>query len=565
MSQVFAQTGLPMSPSSSSPQSTRPARSWPLSAKIAAGAVIVGVVGIVAATAFIVRTVETDFRQEFAASRNEITRQIAGNIAGALRFKKADVIAEVYKSLIEDPSKPVAALAATTASGEVVTNYAEPGHDTARLVDLSKASTGGGEVKARTVRVGDELISVAPAGKDKDGNPYGYFVIAWKTDAISASIWKVGLSLAATLSIAMLAVVTAILLLTARLMTRPLGLISDRMLSLAKSDTSAPVPYENRADEIGTVARAVATFRDREIERMRLEAEQQDARQADLKRQQRIESLIGEFRQQTSELLRGVRTTLGDMQHRASELSRSSGDAAREASIVATISEDSSQNVQSVATAAEQLVMAIREISGNISRTTSVVSQADIEADASSQKVAELALAANKIGAVVDLIRQIADQTNLLALNATIEAARAGEAGRGFAVVASEVKNLATQTAKATEEIAAQIAEIQASTKHAALAIGGITKIMSEVNALSTSIAAAIEQQTAATSEISRNVAEAARGAFSVVTSVGSVVGAVGRTTEVAEEVDRSACDIRSTTETLNEAVDRFLGEVAAA
>jgi methyl-accepting chemotaxis protein len=88
---------------------------------------------------------------------------------------------------------------------------------------------------------------------------------------------------------------------------------------------------------------------------------------------------------------------------------------------------------------------------------------------------------------------------------------------------------------------------------------------MSEVNALSTSIAAAIEEQTVATSDISRNVAEAARGTLSVVSSVDSVVGAVGRTTQVAEEVDRSAQDIRSTTETLSDAVDRFLGDVAAA
>jgi len=348
-------------------------------------------------------------------------------------------------------------------------------------------------------------------------------------------------------------------------MTRPLGQLSHRMLSLAKFDTSSPVPFENRADEIGTVARAIATFRDREVERVRLEAEQEDARQADLQRQQRVESLMGAFREQIGGLLRNVRTTLGDMQNRASELTRSSDEAGREASMVATVSGDASQNVQSVAAAAEQLASSIREISGNVMRTTAVVSQADAEADASARKVAELTSAADKIGAVVDLIRNIADQTNLLALNATIEAARAGEAGRGFAVVAAEVKNLATQTAKATEEIAAQIAEIQASTKHATLAIGGITRIMSEVNALSTSIAAAIEEQTVATSDISRNVAEAARGTLSVVSSVDSVVGAVGRTTQVAEEVDRSAQDIRSTTETLSDAVDRFLGDVAAA
>ncbi len=235
-----------------------PAGSWPLSVKIAAGAVAVGIIGIVAATILITRIVELDFRREFTASRNEIARQIAGNIAGALRFKKAEVIADAYKTLIEDPAKPVAALATTTLAGELVTQYAEPGQDTARLVGLPKTTQEGAEIRIRSVGIGDELVSIAPAGKDKDGNPYGYFVIAWKTDAVRSYIWNVKLSLVATLTITMLAVVAAILFLTSKLMTGPLGLISDRMLGLAKLDTSTPVPCEHRSDEIGVMARAVA-------------------------------------------------------------------------------------------------------------------------------------------------------------------------------------------------------------------------------------------------------------------------------------------------------------------
>jgi len=540
-------------------------RSWPLSVKIAAGAVAVGILGIVAATILITRIVEADFRREFTASRNEIARQIAANLAGALRFKKTEVIADAYKTLIEDPAKPVAAIATTTPSGEMITQYAEPGQDTARLVNLPNAAGGSSGLNVRTVRMGNELVSIAPAGKDKDGNPYGYFVIAWKTDAVSAYIWTVKLSLIGTLSVTMLAVVGAILFLTMKLMTRPLGLISERMFQLSQFDTASPVPCEGRADEIGAMARAVTTFRDREIERVRMETQQQQGRQIELQRQQRIEALVEAFRQQMGDLLRDVLATLTQMQDRAGEMTRSSGEASREATLVATISGDASHNVQTVAEAAAQLAQSIHEISGNVARTTSVASQGDIEADASTQKVAHLASAAEKIGTVVVLIRNIANQTNLLALNATIEAARAGEAGRGFAVVAAEVKNLATQTAKATEDIAAQISEIQTSTRDATQAIGGITRIMSEVSMLSASIAAAIEQQTVATAEISRNVAEAARGTSGVVSNVNAVVGAVGRTTLAAEAVDSSTRDIRATAETLNRAVDRFLDDVAAA
>ena len=58
---------------------------FPLSLKVAACVIVVGVIGILAATVLITQNVDRDFRHEFEASRKEIARQIAGNIAGAMR------------------------------------------------------------------------------------------------------------------------------------------------------------------------------------------------------------------------------------------------------------------------------------------------------------------------------------------------------------------------------------------------------------------------------------------------------------------------------------------------
>jgi methyl-accepting chemotaxis protein len=400
-----------------------------LSLKVAAVVVAISLVGIVSTTLMITRSVEAGFLHEFELSRNEIARQIASNIAGAMRWKKADVIAEGYKQLVDDANKPIAALVAVSAGGEVLARYAEADADTAPLAELPK-TVAGEETAVRSIEQGKQLVSIAPSGKDSAGRPYGYLVIAWKTDVVSDYIAGVRFKLIITLSGIMLLVVAAILVGLSRLVTRPLGAIAGRMEALAASDTSTPVPYEDRKDEIGTIARSVSTFRDREAKRLALEDAQRQEERMREARQQRVENLIDGFRRQVTGLLTHVSASLTDMQATASEMTRTTDEANSQATSVAAVSQDASSNVLTVADAAEQLVDSIREISQNVARTTSVAAQADSDASASARRMASLSAAADRIGTVIDLIRDIANQTNLLALNATIEAARAGGRAR---------------------------------------------------------------------------------------------------------------------------------------
>lgn len=535
-----------------------------LSVKVAGGVVVVGIIGMLVATLLITRNVESDFHREFEDSRKEIARQIAGNIAGAVRWKKADVVSDAYKALIEDEKKPIAAVI-TVVGGDLLTQYADTGRDVSQLTKLAKSASEHPSTDVKTETLGDILVSTAPSGKDAKGNPFGYSVIAWRTDAIHECISNVKYSLVGMLALTILLIVVAILFLISKLITRPLGMISQRMVALAHSDIEAAVPYENRDDEIGFMAQSVVTFRDREIKRLQLEVAQVKEQEQCTLRQQRIEKLIEDFRGKVRNLLQDVIATMSNMQNAAGELTRTANNANEQATSASTTSKHASSNVHSVAAASEEMTQSIREISRSVHRTTAVASQANEGVGASTDRMTFLASAAQKIGTVVDLIRNISSQTNLLALNATIEAARAGEAGKGFAVVATEVKTLATQTAKATEEISAQINEIQASANDATQAMEGITLIMSEVNSLATSIAAAIEEQTTTTVEISRNVSEAADGTSSVADNIYSVANAIRRTVDVATEVDSTANIVRTAADELNHTVDFFLREVAAA
>jgi len=350
-----------------------------------------------------------------------------------------------------------------------------------------------------------------------------------------------------------------------RSIARPLAAVTGVTEAVAGGDAMLAVPFRDRPDEIGALARSIAVFQDAMRRNVELNKTVLAEAEAKAQRQEQISAETVSFGTDIEASLSKLDRLFQQMLSASTLLADAADLASAKTGGAATASGEASANVRDIAAAAEELAVAVSEIDRQVVQSNAIATKAVSEAALTSASVKELGEVGRRIGDVIKLITAIAEQTNLLALNATIEAARAGEAGRGFAVVAGEVKALSSQTAKATEEIGAQIAAMQTATQRSIQAIAGIERTIREIGEISGAIAGAVTEQGAATQEIARSVEVAARRTNDTADEVVRVGEATENTRASATSVKVLADDLAAAAGQIRTQVDQFFRKLRAA
>jgi methyl-accepting chemotaxis protein len=481
--------------------------------------------------------------------------QIGGKFAGVAASDFAlDVLVDAIKSVDAGPDGYAFLV---NRDGKILI-HPEADFVNKTLADLFPTDTPAIGTGISDTAIGDKqkLVSFLPVS----GLPAAEWSLGFVVDRDAAFAatgeFRLAAAIATLLAIGVMIVFLATLL--NRIVIAPVTKMTAAMEKLAAGDLKVAIPGEDRRDQIGSMAAAVAVFRSNAVERLRLEGDAAETRTLSEKERGERERLAArsaaDIRTAVEELAKGLsHLSEGDLQYRiatpfVAELDRlredfntsisklnaaltKVGDNARNidagaseirhsADDLAGRTERQAASLEETAAALDEITVTVRdsahraeEVGRLVSRTRSNAEQSGSVVRDAVRAMENIERSSAEISKIIGVIDEIAFQTNLLALNAGVEAARAGEAGKGFAVVAQEVRELAQRSAQAAKEIKALINQSGDLVQQGVSRVGetgkGLEAIVAEVQEINGHIQAivtATREQSNGLSEISTAV-----------------------------------------------------------
>jgi len=377
--------------------------------------------------------------------------------------------------------------------------------------------------------------------------------------------------------------------------TKPLASIHGALSAVADEDVTIEIPHTDMSNEVGLMAKATKELQNKVRERHTMaERQEEQNRQLDAERQQnadmqtedaaqqaRVVSTIGAalehlakgdlttrcgdlgskyaaLRDNFNDALTHLEAAMAKVNAKGIDISGSKEEIRRASNELSQRTERQASNLEETSAALDELTVAVRQTAEGAHEAAKRVTSISGEATKSDSIVAEaigamsgIEQSSAEISKIIGVIDEIAFQTNLLALNAGVEAARAGEAGKGFAVVAQEVRELAQRSAAAAKEIKSQISSSSGKVQNGVQLVGEAGEALKRIS-----------DQIKTANEIVSKIAHSASEQDTTLRSISASMNQLDVVTQqnaaMAEETTASAEVLANDTEGLLELIRGF-------